>query len=340
MGELSRLDRLRYRAQRGVLLNLLTAPVAVWHRLTAWNLPRPGADAIAALQERLESLLERDLEHADRGLYPRSLLFDFPLTDYLRRFPALLAEPPRATWRRLRRAYDELPGDVDLDALPRYYRRTFHWQTDGWLSARSAALYDLEVESLFGGTADVMRRMALPPLVRALGPLRAPRVLDVACGTGRFLAQLRAALPRSEISGLDLSPHYLARAHSVLGDGRPLSLVAHNAEDLPFRDEHFDAVSCIFLFHELPPRARRRVVREALRVLRPGGSLVVCDSAQLADCPPLRPILETFPRIYHEPYYRSYLRDDLAALLKEAGAEVRSEEPAFLAKVVAAARPG
>ena len=99
-------------------------------------------------------------------------------------------------------------------------------------------------------------------------------------------------------------------------------------------------VLSVRLARRLAWRARRRVVGEALRVLRPGGLFVVCDSAQLGDGPALRPFLEAFPRIYHEPYYKSYLKDDLASLLKEAGAEVLAEEPAFLAKVVVGARPG
>ena len=145
---------------------------------------------------------------------------------------------------------------------------------------------------------------------------------------------------RAELTGLDLSPPYLAHAHRRLDAAGRVSLVADNAEEMPFRDAFFDAATCIFLFHELPPKARRRVVREALRVVRPGGSFVVCDSAQPADCPALRPILESFPRIYHEPYYPSYLRDDLARLLADEGFEVRAEDPAFLAKVVTAVRPG
>jgi len=337
---LSRIDRIRYRAQQALQQQLLTAPVAVWHRLTTRNLQQPPPEALQALRERLEALYERDLENAERGIYPTSLLFQFSVAEYLRKLPALLTEPPRASWRRFRGAHRDLPGDVDLDALPGYYRRTFHWQTDGWLSERSASLYELEVETLFGGTGTVMRRMLLPPLVHALATRRTPRILDVGCGTGSFLAQLRATLPRADLTGLDLSPPYLAHAHRSLGAATRVSLVAENAEEMPFRARHFDALSCVFLFHELPPKARRRVAREMRRVLRPGGTLVLCDSAQPADCPPLRPVLETFPRIYHEPYYKSYLNDDLAALLKEAGFDVQEEVPAFLAKVVVAKRPG
>jgi len=336
---LSRLDRARYRFQQNALLHLLAPGMGVWHRLVGPRLPAPGRGELAALRERLAALFSRDLENVERGAYPRELLFQLPLARYLRELPALLQEPPRVLWRMLRGADQDLPRDIDLEAFPRYYRRTFHWQTDGWLSLRSAALYDLEVEALFGGTADVMRRMALPALAEGLRDRRAPRVLDVACGTGRFLRQLLPALPRARAWGLDLSPFYLARAQDLLREGHPVSLVAENAERMPFRSGFFDAASCLFLFHELPPPVRRRVAQEVRRVLKPGAPFALCDAAQLSESPDLRSFLEAFPRLYHEPYFKSYLRDDLARLLAECGFEVESVEPAFLAKVVVARRP-
>ncbi len=335
---LTSLDRVRYHAQHGALLLLLGSYMAAWHRLLRGDLPRPSRAQLRVLRARLGDLLARDLANVERGLYPRDLLFRIPALEALRRLPDLVSEPPRVVWRILRKAHAELPADVDTRRFPGYYRRTFHWQTDGWLSKRSAALYDLEVEALFAGTGDVMRRMALPPLVEHLAGLEEPRVLDVACGTGRFLRHVLDALPRARAAGLDLSPFYLARAHQLLEGGRAVSLVADNAEKMPFRDGYFDAVTAVFLFHELPPRARRRVAREIHRVLAPGGRAVLCDAAQLSDSPELRPFLAAFPMLYHEPFFKSYLRDDLAELLSECGLEVESAEPAFLARVVVARR--
>lgn len=337
---LSTLDRARYQLQQRALLYLTGPPVAAWHWLVGRSLPRPAAVEIRVLRERLRALLDRDLENVERGAYPRDLLFQLPAAEYLRSVPLLLRDTPRVAWRILRRAHDELPAGVELTDFPRYYRRTFHWQSDGWLSERSAALYDLEVEALFAGTGDVMRRMSLPPLA-ALRERSGARVLDIGCGTGRFLRQLMRALPRARVWGLDLSPFYLARAHALLGGegGRAVSLVAENAEHMPFRDAWFDGATSIFLMHELPLPARRRVLAEAWRVLSPGARLVVCDAAQHSDSPELRVFLEAFPRLYHEPYFKSYLKDDLAAALETCGFEVEREEPAFLAKVVVARKP-
>jgi ubiquinone/menaquinone biosynthesis C-methylase UbiE len=311
----------------------------LWHRLVGPDLPRADAAQVGALRARLEEVLARDLANAEQGVYPRELLFRFPGPEHLRRLPALLADLPRVVWRVLRRAHDELPPDAAADEYPHYYRRTFHWQTDGWFSERSAELYELEVEAVFLGLGDVMRRMALPPVLEALRARSAPRMLDVGCGTGLFLEHVLRSEPRASVWGLDLSPHYLARARRLLGEGRRVSLALENAERLPFRDAWLDVASCIFVFHELPPEARRACARELHRVLASGGRLVLCDAAQLSDSPELQPFLDGFPRLYHEPYFKSYARDDLAELLRDVGFEIESSEPAFLSKVVVARRP-
>ena len=66
-------------------------------------------------------------------------------------------------------------------------------------------------------------------------------------------------------------------------------------------DESQDAVTSIFLFHELPPKVRRIAFRECVRVLKPGGRLVLVDSLQRGDQPDYQGLLELFPQNYHEP---------------------------------------
>jgi ubiquinone/menaquinone biosynthesis C-methylase UbiE len=309
-------------------------------RLVLGVRPSFSSGEARSLFRRYTELLARDLANVQAGLYPRELLFQIPLRRYARRLPALAAELPRVVRRRQAAHYQDLPPSVDVRAYPPYYRRTFHWQSDGYLSVRSARLYDVGVEFLFGGTADVMRRQALPPLCRfaaASGGANL-RVLDVACGTGRTLDQLRRALPDAALTGLDLSSFYLQEARSVLGPD--VDLVEGNAEHTDFAEAEFDAVVSVYLFHELPRNARRRVFAEMHRVLRPGGRLVILDSVQASDAPDLAYFLDRFNAEMHEPFYRDYLGDDLATAIAEAGFEVDGPgDPAYLTKVVTATKP-
>ena len=104
----------------------------------------------------------------------------------------LMEATAAAAARAERNGWDEVPTRFKEDALyPEYYLRTFHWQSDGWLSDESAAAYEAQTEMLFSGAQDAMQRQALVPLHhwRASQPAQsAPtRLMDVACGTGRLL---------------------------------------------------------------------------------------------------------------------------------------------------------
>lgn len=327
--------RARYYAQR---LGWVASGVALRGVL---GLREPRArispEAIQLVQERYRALLARDLDNAARGVYPADLLVDMPSR---RRLPRFLLDVPRNRRRRAAARWNDLPPEVDLSEYPPYYRRTFHWQTDGWFSRHSASIYDLSVEVLFLGAADAMRRQAIPPIVAEAGRQTAPlRVLDVACGTGRFLGQLARALPGARYTGLDLSAWYLHEAREQLGAVRHLSLVEHDAEHLPMRDASYDVVTCVYLFHELPPRARQQVLTEIARVLRPGGLCVLVDAVQTADAPTLEPVLDAFHESFHEPFFKSYIAEDLAERARGAGLTVERVEGWHVSKVVVARRP-
>ena len=145
--------------------------------------------------------------------------------------------------------------------------------------------------------------------------------------------------PHLSLTGLDISPYYLQVARTVLDDVADVSLMAENAEELPFRDDYFTIATSVYLFHELPRAVRRRVLAEAYRVLRPGGLLVLEDSAQLAESGPLAFFLSRFAREFHEPFYREYVEDDLAGIVREVGFDVEAVESHFVSKVVVARKP-
>ena len=75
-----------------------------------------------------------------------------------------------------------------------------------------------------------------------------------------------------------------------------MNVVVGNAEAVPAPDASFDAVTCIFTFHELPPQARRNALRECTSVLKPGGRLVLLNSLQRADEPDYDEMLQRFPQ--------------------------------------------
>jgi ubiquinone/menaquinone biosynthesis C-methylase UbiE len=226
----------------------------------------------------------------------------------------------------------------DAARYPAYYRQHFHFQSDGYLSAASAARYDHQVEVLFGGGAAAMRRQALVPLREALlaipAGVQAARLVDIACGTGAFLAEVKRNYPRLSVTGIDLSAPYLAVARRRLAAWSRTALIEGNAEALPLADASVDIVTSVYLLHELPHRARRAVAAEIRRVLKPGGRFIFVDSLQTGDEPDYDAMLEWFPVAFHEPYYASYLREDLARLFGP-GLQPAGNMPAYFSKVAA-----
>ena len=73
---------------------------------------------------------------------------------------------------------------------------------------------------------------------------------------------------------------------------------------------------------------------EIARVLKPGGRLIFVDSLQFGDAPGYDGMLEMFPVRFHEPYFSSYVEEDLADIFQAHGLERISSTTAFLSKVV------
>ncbi len=290
------------------------------------------------LQVRLNQLLDADWQDAEKGVYSHSLLFDNPWADFFRYYPEVWLDMPQI-WQRINeKNYQDFSVDLPKDDYPSYYLQNFHHQTNGYLSDSSANLYDLQVELLFGGSADPMRRRILAPLKANLAANPKPRILDVACGTGRTLKLLRNAFPQSSLFGTDLSSAYLRKANQELSQipGELPQLLQANAEELPYLDNYFDAVTCVFTFHELPSAARQQVMEECFRVMQPGGIFVICDSIQMTDSPEMLPIMDSFHETFHEPYYKHYITDDLVERLEKAGFEDITTEVHFMSKYLIA----
>lgn len=99
------------------------------------------------------------------------------------------------------------------------------------------------------------------------------RTLEAAVGTGLNLPHYPAGL---ELTATDLSEGMLAEARARTARlGRAVELVLADITDLPFEDGHFDSVVCTYALCEVADE--RAAVRELVRVLRPGGSLLLAD---------------------------------------------------------------
>lgn len=340
-------DRLAYRARQTVE-TLFHAGLYVAARRFAGGAPDTGPLERAppgpgALRRALMGAFEQDMAAIADGLYPAPRPSLDAVARTLALAPDYLRETREILARRSRKGATEVREEPGSDAFPVYYRQNFHWQSGGWLTDESARLYGLQVQTLFTGAADAMRRAALALLAQGLRgrDQRGLKVADIACGDGGFLADAARAFPAmGALIGIDMSPAYVRAAQGRLMDRPRAQVLAGDAGALPFADGSLDGATCIYLFHELPPKVRVQVAGEIARVLKPGATFVFADSLQYGDDPALDRLLEAFPKLAHEPYYESYQSTDLKALFEGAGLTAGDMRIAYLTKAIAFVKPG
>lgn len=223
-------------------------------------------------------------------------------------------------------------------STPPYFGQRFHWRD--WQDPVGASGWDAQVDALFAGQYGAMQRSVLPDILEGLilGAGQPHRILEVAGGTGSLAnSTLRTLEWRGQLADVTYDFVEMSRANMAVAKRRlgrwgdrlrtfDFETTGACAERLPHPDASIDTVVAVNLLHELPPKIRRRAAAEFSRVLRPRGRLVFLDSAQLGDG--IDSLLLAFggngrgplPRgTFHEPFYQSYLVEDLAALFAREG---------------------
>lgn len=299
--------------------------------------PKFANNMRTAIQD-LNALLKKDSQNIARGVYPVEVLWTESPRQFLKRYPKILWDSLRVSRRRLAHRSKDFNAEAAeyLNDVPDYFQRNFHFQTGGYLTEESAKLYEHQVEILFAGAADAMRRLLLP-LMREhflMSQGEGLHFLEVAAGTGRLSRFVKLTFPKAKVTVLDLSHPYLKKAQENLKQFKKVDFVQGDASALPFREEQFDAVVSCFLFHELPIEERRRAVSEAYRVLKPGGFFGLVDSVQLEDKRDFEWALKQFPVDFHEPFYKNYLQNPMEGVMKNQGFEDIRSEIGFFSKAV------
>src|SRR5262249_46034844 len=157
--------------------------------------------------EQMGALFARDLANVGKSYYPMPRDRDGTLHQVIETSRRYFADLPLAAERKAQGQGTEVYSAELAEKFPAYFLQNFHYQTGGYLTEESAQLYDMQVEVLFSGTANAMRRQCLVPIANFLRhkDQRRMALLDIACGTGRFLRFVKQAFPRLPLTRRDLS---------------------------------------------------------------------------------------------------------------------------------------
>ena len=217
---------------------------------------------------------------------------------------------------------------------PDYYLKPFHAYTEGnlgWMPATEVEVAAYAVHSRIWNDdqppveGDARLRQSYLDIVKEKMPVPQD-ILDIGCSVGMSTFSLNKTYPNAKITGLDLSPHFLAIAnyntrtkHPELAENQQVQWMHATAEKTGLPDNSFDFVSCFLLFHELPQDATRQILQEIRRVLRPNGHFALMDMNPYSDIyVKMPPYILTLLKST-EPYLDQYFSFDLASELVAAG---------------------
>jgi len=213
---------------------------------------------------------------------------------------------------------------------PDYYVCSFHAYEEGnlgWNPAMEVEVAAYAVHARIwqdaGAQGDPKLRQSYHAILQEQISPAPTAILDIGCSVGMSTFALQSAYPAAAVTGLDLSPYFLAiaqyRANQRSSELPVPKWVHAAAEETGLPASSFDLVSAFLVFHELPQTAAIAILREARRLLRPGGHLALMDmnpqSEIYATMPPY--ILTLLKST--EPYLDEYFTLEIDQSLVEAG---------------------
>ena len=141
----------------------------------------------------------------------------------------------------------------------------------GAIYDRGAVLYGL---GRAGGLNDVRGHTLCAFIQDGFSDEQPKRILDLGCGVGHGTLALTDLFPDAEVHAVDIGGALLRYAHARAESlGKPVHFHQQDARNLKFEDESFDMVTSEILFHETSRTGMPAILKEACRVLKPGGAM-------------------------------------------------------------------
>ena len=212
-------------------------------------------------------------------------------------------------------------------SYPEYYLKPFHAYEKANLCWEAALEVEVAAKAVHariwqgaGVEGDSQLRQSYHDILQAQIPHAPQDIIDLGCSVGMSSLALQTVYPQAKITGVDLSPYFLAVAHYRSQQQQANINWVHAAgESTGFEDNSFDLASMFLICHELPQSATRNIFAEMRRILRPGGYLAIMDMNPQAEAYKKMPTYVLTLLKSTEPYMDEYFSLDMAKTLIETG---------------------
>lgn len=228
------------------------------------------------------------------------------------------------------------PGTLELNPdmeIPAYCKHEIHRQPGGFVGSPFAGfIHYYGVLSFYKGLNDggeISKLYATAVPAPKDGVIK--RILDMGCSDGQFSMAIKDRFPDAEVWGIDVGGPMVRFAHLRAVDlNIDVNFAQRLAEDTKFPDNHFDIVTSYILHHEVNADATLKIIKEAYRILRPGGIYFPIDA--YTGKPVETDVFLRF-RIWwdytlnNEPWRMEYADVDFLGEMRKAGFEVNENGP-------------
>ena len=191
------------------------------------------------------------------------------------------------------------------------YQTTCHMQGSALMSVK-----DIKKDESFNCSPEeayvIYKTHICDNLINEMQNMNITEIADFGCGTGEISQMLAVNYPNAYITGVDLSANYLSIAMYKYSEINMQWLHA-NIESTIINQESFDVVVICYVFHEMIPEAILKTIKEAYRILKPNGKVIVVDMD-----PEKLPRFPSFLDI-SEPHLKVYRTVNILNFFKNAG---------------------